>query len=152
LTLRPIFDGTDRQTLLHQIMYEEPPLPRSINRAVPPELETIVLKAVGKVPAERYATAREFADDLHRFLRHEPIRARRPTLPQRARKWARRHPSVLVAGVVLLVLLAAGSLVSAWLIRGEQEKTRLAYEKAEQRASEADQRFQLARQAVDEMI
>jgi hypothetical protein len=152
LTLRPIFDGTDRQTLLHQIMYEEPPPPRSLDRAVPPELETIVLKAVSKSPAERYGTARDFADDLHRFLRHEPIRARRPTLVQRAKKWARRHPSVFIAGVVLLVLLAAGSLVSAWLIQGEQEKTRLAYQQERQHASEAEQQFRLARRAVDEMI
>src|SRR5439155_2141083 len=52
LTLRPIFDGTDRQMLLHQILYEEPPPPRSLDRSLPPELETIVLKAINKIPAE----------------------------------------------------------------------------------------------------
>jgi serine/threonine protein kinase len=152
LTLRPIFDGTDRQTLLHQILHQEPRPPRAIDRAIPPELETIVLKAVAKSPAERYATARDLAEDLHRFLRHEPVRARRPTLLQRARKWGRRHPSVLAAAVGLLALLTAGSLLSAWLIRGEQEKTRLAYERERQRAAEAEERFRLARRSVDEMI
>jgi serine/threonine protein kinase len=152
LTLRPIFDGTDRQTLLRQILHEEPRPPRSVDPSLPPELETIVLKAVSKIPAERYGTARDFADDLERFLRYEPIRARRATLVQRARKWLRRHPSVLVAGVVLLVLLAAGSLVAAWLIHNEQEKTEQAARRAEQRAAEADARFQLARRSVDEMI
>jgi serine/threonine protein kinase len=152
LTMQPIFAGTDRQALLHQIMNEEPKPPRSVERSIPPELETIVLKAVSKAPSERYATARELAEDLHRFLRHEPILARRATAVQRARKWLRRHPSVLVAGIVLLVLLAAGSAVGAWLIRGEQEKTRLAYERERQRAEQAEERFRLARRAVDEMI
>jgi serine/threonine protein kinase len=152
LTLRPIFDGTDRQTLLRQILHDEPQPPRSVDPSLPPELETIVLKAVSKIPAERYNTARDFADDLQRFLRYEPIRARRVTLLQRARKWLRRHPSVLVAGAALLVLLAAGSLVAAWLIHNEQEKTEQAARRAEQRAAEADARFQLARRSVDEMI
>jgi serine/threonine protein kinase len=145
LTLRPIFDGSDRQTLLHQIMHEEPRPPRSVDRSIPPELETIVLKAISKVPAERYATARDLADDLHRFLRHEPIRARRATPIQRTRKWLRRHPSVLAAAAVLLVLLTAGSLVSAWLIRGEQDKTRLAYEREKAQ-------FRIARKSVDEIV
>ena len=61
------------------------------NRAIPAELETIVLKALEKNPADRYATAQELADDLRRFLDDQPIRARRPTLLQRLRKWGRRH-------------------------------------------------------------
>jgi serine/threonine protein kinase len=152
LTLRPIFDGEDRQTLLQRIMHEEPRLLRSVDRAIPPELETIVLKAVSKAPAERYATARDFADDLRRFLRHEPIRARRATLAQRGRKWLRRHPSVPIAAVVLLVLLAAGSLLGAWMIQGEQEKTRAAYQRERLRAEEAEAQFHLAQRAVGEMI
>jgi len=145
LTLRPIFDGTDRPTVLHQVLHDEPRPPRSITKAIPPELETIVLKAVNKAPADRYATVRDLADDLHRFLRNEPIRARLPTVPQRARKFMRRHPSLLVASIILLVLLTLTSIVSAWLIRGSYERERL-------RAEEAEDRFQLAKQSVDEMI
>ncbi|HZT78738.1 MAG TPA: serine/threonine-protein kinase [Gemmataceae bacterium] len=159
LTLRPIFDGTDRQALLQQIMHEEPRPPRAIDRSIPPELETIVLKAIAKAPEERYATAREFADDLQRFLRDEPVLARRPTLAQRARKWARRHPSVIAAGVVLLVLVTVGSLISAGLVSAEQRNTRLeqqktkqALEDAERRAREAEERYQLALRSVDEMV
>jgi serine/threonine protein kinase len=166
LTLRPIFDGSDRRALLHQIMNEEPRLPRTIDRAIPQDLETIVLKAIGKHPADRYATARELAEDLHRFLRHEPIRARRATAIQRFRKWLRRHPSVPVAASVLLVLLTAASVIGAVLIGNEQAKTRKyyelsldeqaktrqAYEQEQQRAKEADERFRLARRAVDDMI
>ena len=59
-----------------------------MNRAIPSELGIIVLKALEKNPADRYATAHEMADDLERFLKDEPIRARRPTLWQRAQPLA----------------------------------------------------------------
>jgi serine/threonine protein kinase len=145
LTLRPIFEGNDRQTLLCQIAADDPRPPRSIDRSIPAELETIVLKAVSKNPAERYDTAKDFGDDLRRFLDNRPILARPPTLAQRVRKWGRRHPSVVVAAVVLLALTAAGSVLGAFLIHQEQEKT-LA------RAKQAEAALKLARQSADEMF
>jgi tetratricopeptide (TPR) repeat protein len=109
LTLRPVFSGQDRQELLRQIALEEPKTPRRLNKAIPEELEIIVLKAMAKNPAERYDTAQELADDLRRFLEDRPIRARRPTLAQRAAKWSRRHrPIVWSAGVSVFVLLVLG--------------------------------------------
>jgi eukaryotic-like serine/threonine-protein kinase len=159
LTLKPIFDGADRRALLHQIMHEEPPAPRVVDRAIPLDLETIVLKAIGKHPADRYATAREMADDLNRFLRDEPIRARRATVVQRVRKWLRRHPSVPVTATILLILLTLGSIGSAVLVRNEQArtrdeqaKTRDAYQSERQRAKEAEDRLRLARRSVDEIL
>src|SRR5260370_12007390 len=75
-----------------------------LNRSVPAELETIVLKAMAKVPEERYASAQELADDLRRFLEDKPIKARRPSLRQRVAKWARRHKTVVRAGRIVLVV------------------------------------------------
>jgi serine/threonine protein kinase/Flp pilus assembly protein TadD len=112
LTLEPAFAAEDRQELLRQIAFEEPQPPRRRDRTIPAELETIVLKAMEKNPADRYGTAQELADDLERFLKDEPIRARRPTLVQRARKWSRRHrPLVAAAALVgfLAALLGAGN-------------------------------------------
>jgi serine/threonine protein kinase len=152
LTLRPAFGGADRQTLLHQILHEEPRPPRAVEKAVPAELETIILKALAKTPAERYGSARELADDLSRFLEHQPIRARRATPLQRAWKWGRRHPSLVAAGVALCLVTAAGSLVSAAMIRREQGRTQVAYEAERQRAREAEERFRVAREAVNEML
>jgi serine/threonine protein kinase/serine phosphatase RsbU (regulator of sigma subunit) len=75
LTLEPVFPGRDRQELLRQIAFEEPRPPWRLNPAIPTELETIILKAMEKNPADRYATAQDVADDLERFLKEEPIRA-----------------------------------------------------------------------------
>lgn len=166
VTLEPIFPGKNRSELLHQIIHQEPKPPRQAESSIPYELETIILKAVAKNPADRYATARELAADLDRYLEDKPILAKRPSLVERTRKWLRRHPSVLVASVILLVLLTLGSLLSAWLIRqeqkktqvahdlikGEQEKTKLAFEGERKRAEEAEERFRLVKRAVDDMI
>jgi serine/threonine protein kinase len=159
LTLRPIFEGGDRKELLRCIADHEPPPPRSVLPSLPVELETIILKALRKDPAERYATAADLADDLERFLDHRPILARRPTLADHLRKWARRHPSIVLCAIVALLLLTAGSLVSAALIRAEQGRTRAeqhraedAYQRERQRAEEAEARLRLARRSVDELI
>src|SRR5262249_54144402 len=76
LTLCPICAGRDRHALLRQIANDEPAPPRSLERSIPVELETIILKAVAKEPNDRYATAQDFADDLQRFVEDRPIRAR----------------------------------------------------------------------------
>jgi eukaryotic-like serine/threonine-protein kinase len=129
LTLHPVFDGNDRPTLLHQIGFEEPLPPRTIDPSIPVELETIVLKALATNPAERYGSAQELADDLQRFLDDQPIRAKRPGLVDRLRKWRRRHPSVVVAAVLLLVLGLVGFAVSTVLIAREQWRTKTAFDK-----------------------
>jgi eukaryotic-like serine/threonine-protein kinase len=122
LTLTTPFHGDDRIELLRQIAQAEPIPPRKINPRVPVELETIVLKAMAKAPADRYATAADLADDLGRFLDDRPIRARRPSLLNRASKWTRRHRRlVAAAGATSLVLaFALASAVfqyTVWLRR-----------------------------------
>jgi eukaryotic-like serine/threonine-protein kinase len=118
LTLEPAFAGRDRQELLRQIAFEEPRRPRQLNKAIPLELETIVLKALEKNPAERYGTAQELAEDLERFLKDEPIRAKRPSLVQRARKWARRHRPVVASGLVATAVVVAIAIVALLISLG----------------------------------
>jgi serine/threonine protein kinase len=152
LTLRPAFDADDRQELLQQITSEEPQALRRVDSAIPVELETIVLKAIAKVPAERYASAQELADDLQRFLEDKPIRARRPNLRERATKWVRRHRSVVGSAVALLLVLLVGSVVSTILVTGAYEReSQKAKEAAEQRRY-AEQSLREARRAVDELV
>jgi serine/threonine protein kinase/Flp pilus assembly protein TadD len=113
LTLQPAFASEDRQELLRQIAFEEPVAPRRLNPAVPAELETIVLKAMARSPAERYATAGELADDLRRWLEDRPIRARRPSLRTRLLRWGRRHQTLVASAAAALVMglaVLAGSV------------------------------------------
>jgi serine/threonine protein kinase/Tfp pilus assembly protein PilF len=111
LALEPAFGGADREELLRQIAFEEPKPPRRLNKAIPAELETIVLKALEKNPAERYATAQELADDLRRWLQDRPIQARRPSWARVAAKWTRRHRPVVGS---VLAALVVGLAATAW--------------------------------------
>ncbi len=114
LTLRPVFEGDDRAELLLRIVSEEPRFSRKLDSAIPLDLRTIVLKALAKDPAERYATAGELAGDLALFLADQPIRARPPTLVSRATRWATRHANAL-AGTGLFAALLLMGLVGASL-------------------------------------
>ena len=131
VTLRPPFEGSDRNELIRQITDDNPVSPGALDASVPGALETIVLKTLRKEPAERYSTAQDLADDLQRFLDRRPIMARRPTPLERLRTWSRRHPSIVGAIVVVWILLTAASLISVALIRREQGKTLVAQQKAE---------------------
>jgi tetratricopeptide (TPR) repeat protein len=130
LTLEQAFSGRDREELLRQIAFEEPRSPRRLNKPIPAELETIVLKAMEKNPAERYATAQELADDLRRYLEDKPIHAKRPTLAQRAIKWGRRHRPAVWAAVVLLVAAMFGSVVATLVIARERDVAQANLEQA----------------------
>src|SRR5262249_24219536 len=103
-------------------------------------------------PAERYASARDLAADLGRYLEDKPILARRPSLLERTRKWLRRHPAVLVSGMLLALLVATAAAISAVIIGGEKDKTQKAYEAERRRAEEAEEQFKLAKRSVHEMI
>jgi tetratricopeptide (TPR) repeat protein len=113
LTLRPPFSGDDRQAVLRQIGDEEPPSLRQLNRSIPRDLETIVLKAMSKESQARYATAQALADDLERFLADQPVRARRASLAHRAAKWVRRHRPLVwsVTAVLAIAAVAGGAML-----------------------------------------
>jgi tetratricopeptide (TPR) repeat protein len=119
LTVKPVFDGRDAGTLIHQITHNEPRPPTRMNKSLPRDLETIVLKALEKEPSRRYATAQELADDLHRFLEDKPIRAKNPSIVQRGRKWARRHTSAVAAVVIVFFVFV---LTSVWLVLDQAKR------------------------------
>ncbi len=89
--------------------------PRSIQPNIPPDLQTITLKACAYMPEDRYQHAREFEEDLHRFLEDRPILAKRSTRTAILMRWARRNPAIATLGAAtlgLLVLIA--SLLGVW--------------------------------------
>ena len=115
LTLRPPFDGQSAAELIDQIGRDEPVPPRKFDPRVPRDLETIVLKALAKRPTDRYATAAELAEDLARFLNHEPVKARRISPVGRLWRVARRHPgitSVTTAAAATILAIATYAYVS----------------------------------------
>jgi WD40 repeat protein len=126
------FRGNVRM-LLKQVMEDEPPSPRKLNGTVPRDLETICLKCMQKEPARRYATAKELADDLRRFLAGEPIRAR--PVGQCERTWRRCRRNPVVAALSLIAILLLTALGSVGMI-GYLQTTR-ALQVAEDRGKEA---------------
>jgi serine/threonine-protein kinase len=123
------FHGS-KAMLVHQVLHEEPRPPRKLNEQVPRDLETVCLKALAKEPSRRYATARELADDLRRWLRGEPVLARPASRLGQAWRWCRRHPArvALAASVVSLVLVIAGF---AWWLTYQDAVQRLEEDRRE---------------------
>lgn len=109
LTLRPAFDGEVATELLRSIAEVDPVPPRTLDPRIPRSLETIILKALSKDPAKRYASARAFAEDLERYLQGRPILARRSSVLKKGRRWASGHRALLAAGVASLAVLAVTS-------------------------------------------
>ncbi len=100
----------NRRMLILQVLEDEPRPPRQLNDKIPRDLETICLKAMAKSPARRYATARELAEDLARYLGGEPIRARPTGRIERLRHWCKRNP----VAASLLIAVSLGSGVGLW--------------------------------------
>jgi eukaryotic-like serine/threonine-protein kinase len=102
--------------VLQQIVHDDPVLPRRSISSIPRDLDTICLKSLAKKPRDRYQTALELADDLRRFLNHEPILARSIGPLARIWRWSRRQPALaaLVAVIILSgLIITIGSFVAA---------------------------------------
>ena len=111
---RPMFDDPDRSKLIHAILHTDPARPRKLNRAVPHDLETIVLKSTAREPGHRYGSAQAMAEDLRRFLSGMPIHARRHSWAGYALRICRRRPlatAMTATLAVLLLVLLVGSLI-----------------------------------------
>jgi serine/threonine protein kinase len=137
LALRPAFDEPDRARLIERVTHGEPPRPRQLDGRIPRDMETVILKALARDPADRYQTAETLAEDLRRFLLDRPIRARRAGPLERAWRWCRRNP--VVAGLLAAaVVLAAGLAVLAVLLWDRQQQTAAALRQADEQRREAE--------------
>src|SRR5438046_1175224 len=113
LTGHPPFAGGTTYQTIRLLLETEPRQPRLWNPKLDRDLSTICLKCLDKDPQRRYASALALAEDLERWLTHEPIQARRIGAFTRGRKWVRRNPtSALLAGSLLALAAAAGWIVS----------------------------------------
>jgi WD40 repeat protein/serine/threonine protein kinase len=121
LTGRPPFRAASVLETLRQVREQEPARPRALDRRVPRDLETIVLKCMEKSPRHRYPSAEALAEDLDRWLAHLPIKARPATPIERLLKWTRRRPSA----AALVVLAGVAALATATAIRTHVLSSRL---------------------------
>ena len=120
------FTGKPRD-LEHAILNEGPPRPPGL----PADLATIVLKALKKVPAERYATVNALAEDLERWLCNEPVLAQPDSAWYRTRKFVSRNKSAVAAATGLLVTVVAAGAISAWQAGIAREQSRIAQTEAQ---------------------
>jgi serine/threonine-protein kinase len=115
LTGQPPFAGGSTYETIKLLLDTEPRQLRLLNPKIDRDLSTICLKCLEKDPKRRYSSSLALAEDLEHWLKHEPIQARHTGIFTRGRKWVRRNPKLVVAGI-------AGLLVGAaviWLFRGE---------------------------------
>ena len=112
LTGYPPFAGGTTFETVRLVLDTEPRQPRLWNPKIDRDLSTICLKCLEKDPKRRYASALALAEDLERWLKHEPILARRTGVFARGRKWVRRNPtSALLAASLVALAAAAGWIV-----------------------------------------
>jgi tetratricopeptide (TPR) repeat protein len=99
---------------LRTIRERDPASLSAVNRSFRGDVETIVAKALEKDKARRYSSAAELAQDISRYLKDEPIAARRPSAAYQIQKFARRHRALVGGFVAVFVVLIAGIIVSTW--------------------------------------
>src|SRR5213595_1928514 len=111
LTGRPPFAGPTTYETVRLVLQTDPQEPRLLNPKIDRDLSTICLKCLEKDPQRRYASALALAGDLERWLRREPIGARRTGFVTRGKKWLQRNPATAVSVVSLAGLVAAVGVI-----------------------------------------
>jgi WD40 repeat protein len=144
LTGRPPFRGGSPLDILRQVVERDPVAPGTVVQGVPADLETVCLRCLSKLPADRYGSALEVVEELERFQRGEPILARPVSGLERWVRWCRREP--LLAGALAAVLVLLGSVagvavVAAWRI--DRARVRAEAESGRATRAEGEAREQL---------
>ncbi|RMF41436.1 MAG: hypothetical protein D6753_09595, partial [Planctomycetota bacterium] len=151
ITLRPLCPANEPHEVIQFLSRGRFVPPRDLVPDLPRELEAILLKATARDPAQRYASARELADDLRRFRDGMPVQARHPTWWQSMREWAYQHPraAIVLAAVMMVLLLLVSGL--QWHNR-RLAKLNADLDRAVKRAEAASQQAEQARVRSEHLL
>ncbi|MFO1505725.1 MAG: serine/threonine-protein kinase [Lysobacterales bacterium] len=109
----PPFHGSDTAQTLASLRTGELRRPRSLRRHLSRDLDAIIARCLAKRPEDRYASARELADELGRYIEGHPVHARPLDAAQRIGRWIRREPRITIAAALVTLLLVGGLATSA---------------------------------------
>ncbi|MFO0952090.1 MAG: hypothetical protein U0835_13270 [Isosphaeraceae bacterium] len=143
LTGRPPFEG-DAVAVLRARPGGGFVPPRRVDPSIDRALEAVCLRAMSKDPEDRYAGCRALAEDVERWLADEPVSAYPEPLPQRARRWGRRHRTLVTTAAAVLLLATAGLAAFDFVLQSKNRELlaqRNRAEDREERAIEAVKRF-----------
>jgi WD40 repeat protein/tetratricopeptide (TPR) repeat protein len=150
---RPAYAEADRAALAQRLLNHDPPRPRQVAPGIARDLETIVLKAIARDQAHRYATASALAEDLRRFLEDRPILARRASLLDRSVRWCRRNKLVAsLLGALLLVFLTGFALVTVQWRRANTLATAEAKARSAESALRINAQAEIAERDLDRAL
>jgi serine/threonine-protein kinase len=137
LTGKPPFEGDHVGEVLRKVQRGEFRPQRAVDPAIDRALEAVCLKAMSLRAEDRYPTPKALSEDIERWMADEPVAAWREPVGRRARRWARRHRTSVAAAAVLLVAAVAALAIGTVLVDRQRRR--------------AEENFQIARQAVDDM-
>jgi len=146
---QPPFRGAGTAEVLRKVSTEPPAAPRSLFPATPP-LAAVCMKALAKRPGDRYASARDLADEVRHYLADEPVTAYPEPAFARLARWGRRHRTLVAAAATLLMIAVAGLSVGTVLLGQANARTERQRRLAEANFQKAEDNFRKAREAVDE--
>jgi len=123
LTGRPPFSGSDSLEVMRKVQSEEPQRPRDLCREVPAALEAVCLRALAKRPAARYASAKELAEELKRWLAGDPVEAWREPWLTRAQRWIGRHRTLMTTAAAFVLTAVVTLAISSVRLARERDRT-----------------------------
>jgi serine/threonine protein kinase len=152
VALRRAFEASDRQQLIEKVLHQEPERLNRLAPKVPRDLETIIHKAIARVPEQRYATAALLAEDLRRFLDGRPILARPVRLWERSWRWCRRNPRLAAVSGALAstVLFASGAFLGLTYRHNLELRSEIG--RTQTKAAEVRRNYQQAGSTIEAML
>ena len=146
LTGQPAFTKSD--DIVERVQKGLFPRPRQVNKSVPPPLEAICLKAMARLPEDRYASAKDLAEDIEHWLADEVVSAYREPASVRLGRWMKRNRTLVSSLGVLLVTAVAGLSVGLLLLGWEQTRTEQQRQEAVKEKDRAEAQLDRAEMAI----